>query len=357
MENRRQQADSATAGFGTASVTPQLVPDPRPVLVAGASGFVGSHIVRLLKKQGRNVRVLLRQSSRTDALQCLPVEIHYGDVLDPSSLHTAMAGCATVFYSVVDPRFWLTDPAPLVRNNVDGLVNAMEVALGCGVARFIFTSTMGTLGFNPDGPVTENIAFNWRDCPPAYIRIRLDAENRFLAYCRERNLPGVALCVANTYGPDDYQPTPHNGALWQVASGKLKLAVDVSQPTVDIRDVAQAALLAEQHGRTGERYIIANEFVSNREFFAMAVARCGNPMPKFIPYRAALMIATLAEGVQKLLRRKDYVLSADAIFLANVFREMDNGKARNELGWQPRPLAETVNDTVAWFAAKERPAR
>jgi dihydroflavonol-4-reductase len=326
--------------------------DDRPVLVAGASGFVGSHIVRLLVQRGRKVRVLLRKSSSIAALAGLPVEIVYGDVLDPVSLRSAMSDCATVFYSVVDPRFWLTDQTPIFRNNVEGLDNAMEAALDVRVHRFVFTSTMGTLGLNPDGPVTEATPFNWLDRAPPYIRARLEAENRFLACCRDRGLPGVALCVANTYGPDDYQPTPHNGALWQTASGKIKVTVDVSQPTVDIRDVAEAALLAETHGKLGERYIIANVFVRNRDFFAMATAQAGQPGPKLIAYPVAYGIAWVVEKIMKLTGRKDYVVSTDAITLSNIFRELDNGKARRELGWSPRPLAETVRDTIDWFAAR-----
>ncbi|MFT3965614.1 MAG: NAD-dependent epimerase/dehydratase family protein [Sphingobium sp.] len=327
--------------------------DDRPVLVAGASGFVGSHIARRLVQTGRRTRVLLRRTSRTEALEGLPVETVYGDVLDPASLRAAMEGCATVFYSVVDPRFWLTDQTPIYRNNVEGLVNGMDAALDCGVERFIFTSTMGTLGLNPDGPVTEDIGFNWIDRAPPYIRARLEAENRFLACCRERGLPGVALCVANTYGPDDYQPTPHNGMLWQIASGRGKAAIAVSQPTVDIRDVAEAALLAERHGRTGERYIIANELVHARDFYAMAVAELGKPMPRLIAYRAAYAIAWIAERFLRLARRKDYLVSTDAVYLSDIFREMSHEKARRDLGWTPRPLAETVRDTVRWFAARE----
>ena len=327
----------------------------RPVLVAGASGFVGSHITRLLTERGRNVRILLRRTSSLAAFEGLAVEIVYGDVLDPASLRRAMAGCGTLFYSVVDPRFWLTDQTPIHRNNVEGLVNAMDAALACGIERFVFTSTMGTLGLNPDGPVTEETPFNWLDRAPPYIRARLEAETRFLACCRDQGLPGVALCVANTYGPRDYQPTPHNGQLWQIVCGKQKVAIDVGQPTVDIRDVAEAALAAETCGRPGERYIIANEFVRAQAFCALAVSRCGGPMPILIPYRIAYGMAWVIEQAARLTRRKDQLVTTDAVYLSNVFRELDNGKARRELRWTPRPFRETVRDAVDWFARRETP--
>jgi dihydroflavonol-4-reductase len=322
----------------------------KPVLVAGASGFVGSHTARLLANAGRKVRVLLRPTSDTRAMQGLPVEIYHGDVLDPASLRAAMAGCGSVFYSVVDARFWLTDTTPLFRNNVEGLCNAMDVALECSIERFIFTSTMGTLGINPDGPVTEETPFNWLDKAPPYILARLEAENTFLAYCRDKGLPGVALCVANTYGPEDYQPTPHGGMLWKIANGEATATVDTGSPVVDIRDVAQAALLAETHGRAGERYIIANEFIRNRDLYGMAVAERGNKPPRLIPLPMAYAMAWIFERLFKLLGKKDYLLRADAVYLSRVFQAMDNSKARRELHWNPRPVSETVRDAVAWYA-------
>ncbi|MDY6921918.1 MAG: NAD-dependent epimerase/dehydratase family protein [Pseudomonadota bacterium] len=295
----------------------------QPVLVAGGSGFVGSHTVRALVAQGRQVRVLLRPTSKTAALEGLPVDIVHGDVTDPDSLQRAMTGCASVFYSVVDPRFWLTDPTPLYRNNVDGLVHAMDAVLAAGVERFIFTSTMGTLAVNPAGPVTEDMPFNWRDQATDYILARLQAEETFLRYCRDKGLPGVALCVANTYGPEDYQPTPHGKMLWDVARGKVRFAIDAGAPMVDIRDVAIAALQAEKYGRPGERYIIANEFISNREFYNMAAAEGGQKPVKVIPRSVAWGIAWVADGVLKLLRKKDYLLKPEAVFLSNVFQQLD----------------------------------
>jgi len=324
--------------------------DEQPVLVAGASGFVGSHIVRQLVRQGRRVRAMFRKTSNTRAVQDLNVEIVYGDVLEPATLRSAMQGCSTVFYSVLDPRFWLSDTTPLYRNNVEGLINAMDVALECGVQRFIFTSTMGTLGFNPDGPVTEDIEFNWADRASAYIRARKQAEDELLRYCREKSLPAISLCIANTYGPEDFGPTPHGKMLADVGAGRATRTTDSSAPSVDVRDAAQAALLAEQYGRVGERYIIANEYISNREFFGIATELSGQPPLKVVPLWLAGVVASVAECIFKLTGRKDYLLSRDAVFLSNCFKELDNGKARRELHWNPRPIRETIQDALAWYA-------
>lgn len=330
---------------------------PKPALVTGASGFVGSHVVRLLAAGGRPVRAMFRPTSNTRAVEGLDVEIHYGDVLDAESLRAAMDGCGTVFHCVVDPRFWLSDPAPLYRNNVDGLINAMDAAIECGIERFVFTSTMGTLGFNPDGPVTEDLAFNWEDRAPPYILARKAAEDELLRYCRDKGLPGMALCIANTYGPQDFGPTPHGKMLSDVGAGRVRISVDTSAPTVDIRDAAQAALLAEEHGRVGERYIIANEFISNREFLEIATEIAGQKSLIIAPYWLARVIAAVGERLYRLLGKKDYLLSSDAAFLANCFRELDNSKARAELHWRPRPVRETIRDALAWYAGQDPDAR
>lgn len=325
----------------------------KPVLVTGASGFMGSHATRLLCGQGRKVRVMLRPSSNTEALDDLPVEIVHGDVSNPASLRAAMTGCSSVFYNVVDPRMWLTDPTPLYRCNVDGLVNAMDAALACGIERFVFTSTMGTLGINPDRPVTEDDPFNWEDRADAYIMTRVKAEREFLKYCREHELPGVALCVANTYGPQDYQPTPHGDFLYHYARGKVPFVLNCGAPVVDIRDAALSTLLAERYGRIGERYIIANEFLSQREFYGLACELGGHKQPWVMPLSVAYAMSWVVEMFCRLLRRKDYLISTKAVFLSDVFRELDNSKARRELHWQPRPVEETVRDAIDWYAARE----
>lgn len=326
----------------------------KPTLVLGATGFVGSNIVRQLVAANRNVRVLVRNSSNTAAIDDLNVERHIGDVMDVESLKKAMRGCGTVFHSVVDARAWLTDPSPLYRCNVEGLVNSMEAALAEGISRFVFTSSMATIGINKKGPASENDAFNWWDKAPHYIRSRVEAENKMLEYCRDKGLPGVAMCVANTYGPRDVQPTPHGGALQAAALGKLPIALDCSAPTVDIRDAAEAALLAERYGRVGERYIVANDYASQVEMYAIAAAVTGQKPPRTLSYKRALFMATVSEFIAKLRGQKDFRFSRDTVFLSEVFGPMDNSKIKKELGWKPRPIEQTVKDAIEWYTTHQR---
>lgn len=326
----------------------------KPVLVAGANGFVGSHVTRQLVAARRKVRVLVRATSDTRAIDDLEVERRYGDVMDIESLRAAMQDCGSVFYCIVDTRAWLTDPAPLFRCNVDGLVNAMDAALAQNIGRFVFTSSMATIGINKQKSASERDTFNWWDKAPPYIQSRVAAENKLLDYCLDKGLPGIAMCVANTYGPMDTQPTPHGGSLWHAATGKQAIALDCAAPTVDVRDAAQALLLAEQYGRIGERYIIANEFISQPKMYALGAKELGRKAPRTLSMNIARCIATVSEVVNTLLRRKDYKLCRSSVFLSEVFGPLDSTKAQQELGWQPRPFAETIRDTIAWFEADRR---
>ena len=318
-------------------------------LVMGASGFLGSHVVKELVAAGRDARIMVRSSSDTRAIDHLDVERVIGDITDENAMAAAMEGCSSVFYCIVDTRAWLRDPAPLYKTNVEGLGRAMDVALAAGIKRFVFTSTYGTIGINASGVSTEEDEFNWWDKAPDYIRCRVEAEKLFMEYCRDRGLPGVACCVGNTYGADDYAPTPHGKLVKDVARGRMAFYWDGGGPVVGIRDAAKALLLAEHKGVIGERYIIAERWVDYRELFACAAKAAGVEPPKLrLPLFILYTMAGIADFVS-FLTRKDNNLSVASIRCSTMLPNVDSSKARNELGWVPEPIEKSIEEAVNFY--------
>ncbi|BBX17095.1 NAD-dependent dehydratase [Mycolicibacterium duvalii] len=323
-------------------------------LVIGASGFLGSHVTRQLVERGAAVRVLLRRTSSTAAIDDLDVERLHGDVFDDATLRDAMAGCDEVYYCVVDTRAWLRDPAPLFRTNVEGLRHVLDAAVQADVRRFIFTSTIGTIALSADGgPVTEDEPFNWLDQGGGYIRSRVEAENLVLRYARERGLPAVALCVSNTYGPGDFQPTPHGALLDAAARGKMPVYVkDMSMEVVGIEDAARALILAAEKGRVGERYIISERYISARELYGAAAQAGGVRPPRIgIPLKVMYALGYLGDVAAKLFRR-DVLLSTLSVRLMHIMSPMDHGKAERELGWHPEPIHDSIRRAVEFYRAR-----
>ena len=318
-------------------------------LVMGASGFLGSHVVKELVAAGRDVRIMVRSSSDTRAIDHLNVERVIGDVTDKNAMVSAMEGCSSVFYCIVDTRAWLRDPAPLYKTNVDGLRRAMDVALASKIKRFVFTSTYGTIGLNASGVSTEKDVFNWWDRAPDYIRCRVQAENLFMEYCQDKGLPGVACCVGNTYGADDYVPTPHGKLVKDVARGRMGFYWDGGGPVVGISDAARALLLAEQKGTVGERYIVAERWLDYEELFACAAKAAGVEPPKLrIPLFILYTMAGIADFTS-FFTRKDNRLSVASIRCSTLLPNVDSSKARNELGWTPQPIESSVEEAVKFY--------
>ncbi|MCW2686845.1 MAG: NAD-dependent epimerase/dehydratase [Mycobacterium sp.] len=330
----------------------------RTKLVIGASGFLGSHVTRQLVQRGDEVRVLIRKTSSTKAIEDLDVDRHYGDIFDDQALRSAMEGCDDVFYCVVDARAWLRDPAPLFRTNVEGLRHVLDAAVDADLRRFVFTSTIGTIAIGEDGPVAENAPFNWLDRGGAYIRSRVEAENLVLSYYKDRGLPAVALCVANTYGPGDYQPTPHGSLVAAAAAGKMPFYVKgMANEVVGIEDAAQALLLAAHKGRNGERYIISERFISTRELYETAAVAAGARRPRFgIPLTAMYALGIGGNVAAKVLRR-DVLLTTLSVRLMHIMSPMDHGKAERELGWQPKPIHDSVRKAVHFYRGRRKSPR
>lgn len=308
----------------------------------GASGFVGSHVTRRLVERGDDVRAYLRKSSKTLGIDDLDVERCYGDLYDEEALRAAMANRDVVYYCVVDTRFHLRDPAPLFETNVNCLQRVLDIVSEADLYRFVFCSTIGTIALGHGRPATEDDAFNWPGIGGPYIESRRKAEELVLAYARDRGLPAVALNVSNPYGPLDWQPS--QGLMVKMAAhGQLPGYVKgVFTEVVGIEDVADAFLLAAEHGRVGERYIISESYMSMRELLTTAADEVGaRPLRFGIPL-AVMYAAGFVTGVVSRLLRRDPVIDVTGVRLLHTTSPADHGKATRELGWQPRPAAESI---------------
>lgn len=317
-------------------------------LVIGASGFLGSHVVRRLVTEGEDVRVMLRATSSTRGIDDLDIERRYGDIFDETALRSAMAGCDVIYYCVVDARMWLRDPAPLFRTNVDGLRRVLDAALGAEPDKFVFTSTTGTMAVDTQRPVTENDPHNWDDGGP-YIAARLAAENLVLRYAREHDLQAVAMCISTTYGPGDWAPTPHGSLIARVAAGRFPFYFDFSAEAVGIEDAARAMTRAARYGRAGQRYIISDRYLSTREVHEIAADAAGVRPPRLRLPMPLLHLAAHGNDLAARLLRRDLRFATVGLRMAELMSPLDHSKAEYELGWIPEPVENSIHRAAHFF--------
>lgn len=324
-------------------------------LVIGASGFLGSHVARQLVAGGEDVRVLIRATSSTRAIDDLNTDVRYGDIFDDDALRSAMVGCDVVYYCVVDARPWLRDPAPMYRTNVDGLRHVLDAAVQTALTRFVFTSSIATVGLVRSGVADEQVPNNWLDIGGDYVRSRVEAENLVLQYHRDNGLPAVAMCVANTYGSGDYLPTPHGGLVAAAVRGKLPFYVrGAVAEVVGIDDAARALILAGERGRPGERYIVSERCMSAKEIYETACAAVDVEPPRYgVPLRVMAAMATVAKLLAR-VRGKDTRFTPLSVRLMHIMSPLDHSKAVDQLGWNPRPAGEAIAEAARFFRGFER---
>ena len=322
-------------------------------LIIGANGFLGSHVTRQLVGDGHDVRVMVRDGANTIGIDDLEVTRFVGDIWDDDTLRDAMHGVDDVYYCVVDTRGWLRDPAPLFRTNVDGTRNVLEVAsqkdIAAGLRRFIFTSSYVTVGRRRGHVATEDDIIVDRGLTP-YVRSRVQAEQLVLQYAKEHGLPAVAMGVSTTYGSGDWGRTPHGAIIAAAAFGKLPFVMDkIELEAVGITDAARAMVLAAEHGRVGERYLVSEKMITNAEVVRIAAEAAGVPAPtKSIPLPVSYAMAIGGSAKAK-LRGTDEQLSLGSLRLMRAEAPVDHSKATRELGWEPRPVEESIREAARFW--------
>lgn len=331
-----------------------------PKLVIGGNGFLGSHVTRALVAAGDDVRVTVRAGANTAGIDDLPVTRFVGDIFDVDTIREAMTGCAVVYYCVVDARAWLRDPAPLFRTNVEGLRGVLEVAAELAAVgtleKFVFTSSYSTVGRRQGRVATEDDLID-RGRLTAYVRSRVQAEDLVMQYARERGVPAVAMCVSTTYGGRDHGMTPQGALVAGTVFEKLPFVLDkISLEAVGVEDAADAMILAGARGRVGQRYLISERMISNREVIRIAADEAGVAAPRrSVPVPVLYAMGALG-SVRARLRRTDQQLTLESVRLMRAEAPVDCGKARRELGWQPSPVEDSIR-AAARFWAQMRSAR
>src|SRR5216684_9258722 len=175
--------------------------------VTGATGFLGSHVTRVLAEQGADLRLLVRPSSDLRNLQGLNAETASGDLRDPASLETAMAGCDTVFHVAADYRLWVRDPEEMYRANVEGTRAILAAARKNKVRRMVYTSSVATMGFTQDALADENSPVSLENMIGPYKRSKFMAEQVAIKSARS-GLDVVIVNPSTPVGERDIKPTP-----------------------------------------------------------------------------------------------------------------------------------------------------
>jgi dihydroflavonol-4-reductase len=317
-------------------------------LVTGASGFVGSHLARLLVARGDPVRILVRPTSRLDWIADLPVERVTGDLRDAPSLAEAMRGAQQVFHVAADYRLWARDPREIYESNVTGTRNLLSAAKAAGVERFIFTSTVATIAVpRPELPNEETPA-RLEEMVGHYKRSKFLAEQEALRAAAE-GLPVVVVNPTTPVGPGDWKPTPTGRVILNFLNGGMPAYLDTGLNVVAVEDAAAGHLLAADRGRIGERYLLGGRNMTLKEILDVLARIAGRPAPRFrMPHAVALAAGYADAAVSRLLGREPQI-PLEGVRIARHKMFVDCSKAGRELGFQAGSVEAALERAVRWY--------
>ena len=322
------------------------------VLVTGASGFVGSAVLRALGGRELKLAALVRAASPRANLAGLEVELIEGDMRSVADMKRALSGVRHLFHVAADYRLWARDPGDIIRANLEGTGAVMNAALDQGVERIVYTSSVATLrAGDAASDVDETQPLAPGEAVGAYKESKVVAERLVERLIAERGLPAVIVNPSTPIGPRDIKPTPTGRILIEAACGRMPAFIDTGLNLVHVDDVAAGHLLAHEKGRIGERYILGGENVGLARMLAeIATLSSRRPPTVKLPRAPLYPLAWAAEAVAQLTGREPFV-TRDALKMASHHMFFSSLKAQRELGYQARPWPSAIADALTWFKA------
>ncbi len=323
----------------------------RTALVTGATGFIGSAVVHKLVKRGWRVRAIVRAESDRQNIGDMPVDLIEGDLRDQVIQQKALQGIDDLFHIAADYRLWVPKPAEMYATNVDATVELLRAAGVAGVKRCVYTSSVATIGINASGqPADETTPSSLDQMIGHYKRSKFMAEEAVRLMVERDKLPIVIVNPAAPIGPRDRKPTPTGRMVVQAGRGNMPAYVDTGLNVVHVDDVAEGHLLAWERGVAGQRYILGAENLTLQTIFTDIAKLTGvRPPAMKLPVDAIMPIAYAADWAARTFSLGEPFVTVDGLQLARKKMFFTSKRAKDELGYAPRPAAEAFADAVAWF--------
>jgi len=323
-------------------------------LVTGASGFIGSAVVRQLVDAGHHVRGLVRPTSSLQNLEGVECEVVFGDLLDKRSLDAALSGCETLFHVGASYQFGIRNRDALYHINVDGTRNLMRAAAENYVERIVYTSSVATIHCSENArPADENAPSLLTDMVGHYKRSKFIAESEVMRLAQQDGLPVTIVSPTSVFGPRDYRPTPTGRIVVDFGRGRIPAFVDTGLNVVHVDDVAYGHLLALRNGAVGERYILGGDNMSLREILTTLAQQLGRKPPRVrLPRAPLLPIAWAAERIAHITARQP-LMTVEELHMAKRPMYFSSEKAQESLGYNPRRATEALAEAADWFKHNE----
>ncbi len=320
------------------------------VLVTGASGFLGKHLVRLLVESGPHVQVRAFSRSLFPDGFGERVESVRGDIANPGEVAAAVAGAEEVYHLAGVVERSPSDSWANFRTHVEGTRNLCEAMRTHGTRRCVLVSSSGTVAVSRDPLVhTEESGFKQElvHAWPYYLS-KIYQEKQALWYCRHRGLPIVVVNPSLLLGPGDDRYSSTNDVRLFL-KGQIKTVPRGGLNLVDVRDAAAGLLGAMRHGTVGERYLLGGENLTFREWIVKTAALADRPPPKVqLPEGLARLGASALRRLYPLVGKR-FELDDATVRMSCLFWYCDASKARRAWGFTTRPAEETLRDTIAYL--------
>jgi dihydroflavonol-4-reductase len=312
-------------------------------------------LVKQLVAHGEHVKGLVRPGANLAMLEGLDHEsfqLAYGDVLIDHSIYRALAGCDRLIHVASNFSMWAPNPEAVMAPAVQGTENVLRAAKQRRIERIVVTSSVGVLGTSDNqNLLDENHPFNLDD-PETYYVSKLRAQSVVDDACKA-GLPVVSVLPAALFGPGDWKPTPNGRLLLEYLrrSPEFRIpVVDGGFNMVDVDDVAMGHVLALEHGKVGERYILGGDNVSFEQLFAVLSDMTGLAAPGFrLGPVTANAIALVFELVARWTGQAPPFTRRVAKTRINKYLWVTSEKAERELGYRHRPLKEILDRSIRWY--------